>query len=64
MTYWMLRGLVFGGAMVVVRLFQGSLINVWQTQAGLISIVLLLLFLAGSRWPRRRRREPGPGSPF
>jgi|HubBroStandDraft_3_1064219.scaffolds.fasta_scaffold04612_5 hypothetical protein len=47
MTYWMLRGLVFGGAMVVVRLFQGSLINVWQTQAGLISIVLLLLFLAG-----------------
>ena len=47
MTYWLLRGLVFGGAMVVVRLFQGSLINVWQTQAGLISIVLLLLFLAG-----------------
>jgi hypothetical protein len=47
MTYWMLRGLVFGGAMVVIRLFQGSLINVWQTQAGLISIVLLLLFLAG-----------------
>jgi hypothetical protein len=47
MTNWMLRGLVFGGAMVVVRLFQGSLINVWQTQAGLISIVLLILFLAG-----------------
>ena len=38
MTYWMLRGLVFGGAMVVVRLFQGSLINVWQTHAGLIKI--------------------------
>jgi hypothetical protein len=47
MTNWILRGLVFGGAMVVVRLFQGSLINVWQTQAGLISIVLLILFLAG-----------------
>ncbi len=47
MTNWMLRGLVFGGAMVVVRLFQGSLINVWQTQAALISIVLLVLFLAG-----------------
>ncbi len=43
----MLRGLVFAGAMVVVRLFQGSLIQVWQTQAGLISIVLLVLFLAG-----------------
>ena len=47
MTNWMLRGLVFGAAMVVVRLFQGTLIDVWQTQAGLISIVLLLLFLAG-----------------
>ena len=47
MTNWILRGLVFGGAMVVVRLFQGTLIGVWQTQAGLISIVLLILFLAG-----------------
>jgi hypothetical protein len=47
MTNWMLRGLVYAGAMVVVRLFQGSLIQVWQTQAGLISIVLLVLFLAG-----------------
>jgi hypothetical protein len=33
--------------MVVVRLFQGTLIDVWQTAAGLISIVLLILFLAG-----------------
>jgi hypothetical protein len=47
MTNWMLRGLVFGAAMVVVRLFQGTLIDVWQTQAGLISIVLLILFLIG-----------------
>jgi len=47
MTNWMLRGLVFGAAMVVVRLFQGTLINVWQTQAALISIVLLLLFIVG-----------------
>jgi hypothetical protein len=47
MNYWMLRGLVFAGAMVVVRLFQGTLIDVWQTQATLISIVLLILFLAG-----------------
>jgi MFS family permease len=43
----MLRGLVFAAAMVVVRLFQGALINAWQTQAGLISVVLLLLFIAG-----------------
>src|SRR6202012_6241457 len=47
MTNWMLRGLVFVAAMVVVRLFQGTLIDVWQTQASLISIVLLILFLAG-----------------
>jgi hypothetical protein len=47
MTNWMLRGLVFAAAMVVVRLFQGALINAWQTQAGLISIVLLTVFLAG-----------------
>jgi hypothetical protein len=47
MTNWMLRGLVFGAAMVVVRLFQGTLINVWQTQAALISIALLVLFLIG-----------------
>lgn len=43
----MLRGLVFAAAMVVLRLFQGALINAWQTQAGLISVVLLLLFVTG-----------------
>jgi hypothetical protein len=47
MTNWMLRGLVFGAAMVVVRLFQGTLISVWQTQAALISLVLLVLFIVG-----------------
>src|ERR1700757_568224 len=45
MRNWLLRGLVFAAAMVVVRLVQGTLINAWQTQAGLISIVLLLLFV-------------------
>jgi MFS family permease len=47
MSNWMLRGLVFGAAMIVVRLFQGTLISVWQTQAAIISIVLLVLFLVG-----------------
>lgn len=41
----MLRGLVYAAAMVVVRLFQGALINAWQTQATLFSVVLLLLFV-------------------
>ncbi len=43
----MLRGLVFGGAMIVVRLFQGTLISFLQTQATLISLVLLALFIVG-----------------
>lgn len=43
----MLRGLSFAAVMVVVRLFQGAIINAWQTQAGLISVVLLLLFIIG-----------------
>ncbi|MCV7149061.1 B-4DMT family transporter [Mycobacterium riyadhense] len=47
MRNWMLRGLVFAAAMVVVRLFQGALINAWQTQSALISIVLLLFFIIG-----------------
>jgi MFS family permease len=47
MRNWMLRGLAFAAAMVVVRLVQGALINAWQTQAGLISVVLLLLYVIG-----------------
>ena len=43
----MLRGLVYAAAMVVLRLFQGALINAWQTHAGLFSMVLLLLFVIG-----------------
>jgi len=41
----MLRGLVLAGAMIVLRLIQGALINAWQTNAGLISVVLLLLYV-------------------
>jgi len=47
MSNWMLRGLVYAAAMVVVRLFQGALINAWQTQAGLFSVALLILFVIG-----------------
>jgi hypothetical protein len=45
MSNWMLRGLALAAVMVVVRLFQGAIINAWQTQAGLVSIVLLLVFI-------------------
>ncbi|MFP1151132.1 B-4DMT family transporter [Mycobacterium sherrisii] len=47
MSNWMVRGLAFAAAMVVVRLFQGAIINAWQTEAGLVSVVLLLLFIVG-----------------
>jgi hypothetical protein len=51
MRNWMLRGLVFAAVMVVVRLLQGALINAFQAQAGLISAVLLLLFvIAVAAW--------------
>ena len=41
----MLRGLGLAAVMVVVRLFQGALINAWQEWAAWISVVLLLLFI-------------------
>jgi len=47
MTYWMLRGLVFAAAMVVVRFIQGALINTFPTQAALISLALVILFVIG-----------------
>lgn len=44
MSKWLLRGLVFATLMVIVRLLQGALINAWETKAGLISLVLVVLF--------------------
>lgn len=47
MSNWLRRGLVFAAAMVVLRLVQGALIALWQTQSGLISIALMILFVIG-----------------
>jgi Na+/proline symporter len=47
MSNWLLRGLVFAALMVIVRLLQGALINTWETRAGLISIILVLLYAVG-----------------
>jgi hypothetical protein len=44
MHTWLLRGLAFAAGMVIVRLVQGTLINIYETKAGLISIVLVVLF--------------------
>jgi len=60
----MLRGLVYAAAMVVVRLFQGALINAWQTQAGLFSVALLLLFIiAVTVWGVRDGRADAIANP-
>ena len=51
MTTWLLRGLAFAAGMVIVRLVQGTLINIYETKAGLISIVLVVLFgIAAFLW--------------
>jgi MFS family permease len=44
MSKWLLRGLVFAALMVIVRLLQGAMINTWETRAGLISLILVLLY--------------------
>lgn len=51
MKSWLLRGLAFAFLMIVVRLVQGALINIWETQAGVISVVLVVIFaLVGFFW--------------
>lgn len=51
MTTWLPRGLVFAAGMIVLRLVQGTLINTYPTQAGLISLVLVVIFgLAALAW--------------
>ena len=48
MHTWLLRGLAFAAGMVIVRLVQGTLINIYETKAGLISIALVVLFAIAS----------------
>lgn len=51
MRSWLLRGLVFAFAMVVLRIVQGAMINTWETQAQIISIFLVTIFgLAALVW--------------
>jgi hypothetical protein len=35
---------VFAALMVIVRLLQGAMINAWETRAGLISLILVILY--------------------
>jgi hypothetical protein len=64
MRDWMLRGLVFAAAMVVLRLIQGALINAWQTASLWISVGLLLLFVIGvAIWGVRDGRADAIANP-
>lgn len=47
MSNWLLRGLVFAGAMVFIRVTQGALIDLMPTHASAISMGLLIL---GAPW--------------
>ncbi len=47
MSKWLLRGVVFATAMVIVRLVQGALINASPSKSLLISVVLLVVFSIG-----------------
>jgi hypothetical protein len=66
MGKWLLRGLVFAALMVVVRLLQGALINLMESQALVISIVLVSVFaIAAFIWGladgrRDARANPDP----
>ena len=48
MTMWLPRGLAFAAGMVLVRLVQGALINTFPTNAGAISLLLVVLFGIGA----------------
>jgi hypothetical protein len=44
MSKWLLRGLVFAALMVIIRLLQGALINLMESQALWISILLVSVY--------------------
>jgi hypothetical protein len=51
MSKWLLRGLVFAALMVIVRLLQGALINLMESQALWISVLLVAVFaIAAFLW--------------
>src|SRR3978361_1371432 len=66
MSKWLLRGLVFAVLMVIVRLLQGALINLWESGALIISVTLVVLFaiaafiwgLADGRGDARANPDP------
>lgn len=64
MNNWLLRGVVFAAAMVVVRLVQGILIKVFPTQAGWIIVVALVPFvIAALLWGLRDGRADATANP-
>lgn len=44
MRSWLLRGLILGFLQTVIRLVQTMMINTWETQAAMISVLLQVIF--------------------
>lgn len=64
MSNWLPRGLAFAGGMVLLRLVQGTLINLNPTRAGIISVLLLVLFgIAAFAWGLLDGRADATESP-
>ena len=64
MTNWLRRGLAFAVAMIVLRLIQGVMINTWEAQSALISVVLLIVYAAGVVvWAVRDGRDDASANP-
>ncbi|MGV0625796.1 B-4DMT family transporter [Mycolicibacter minnesotensis] len=64
MSKWFLRGLVFAALMVVIRLIQGVLINAFEAQSGLISLILVVLFSIGVFvWGRSDGQQDAKANP-
>jgi hypothetical protein len=64
MSKWLLRGLVFAALMVIVRLLQGALINMMESQALWISIALVAVFaIAAFIWGLMDGRADAQANP-
>ncbi len=64
MSKWLLRGLVFAALMVIVRLLQGALINLMESQALWISILLVAVFaIAAFLWGLMDGRADAQANP-
>lgn len=64
MSKWLLRGLVFAALMVIIRLLQGALINLMESQALWISVLLVAVYaIAAFVWGLADGRADAQANP-